>query len=329
MEDIGERKAIDEIKTLFSDSHLPIDIGDDCGVFQLHDLYILVSTDMITEHTHIPSQMSPWDIGWFIVAINLSDIAAKGGIPKGIVLSCGLPKTYQLSDLIKFMKGVKACTQEYKTPLLGGDTKENHHLTISGTAIGTVSPQEFMSRKGAMVNDIVMVTGTIGKAAAGYQDLISKHDSILHSNPLIHPLPRLDAGLMLASTKKIHCCMDLSDGLSSSLYQLAELNGVGFEITEEDLPISSLLSDVTADQSAQETIEKVLHFGGDYELLFTLEENDFEEVHHLLHSHHMVVTPIGKVTKKQKITLNTSSEQKIISNKGYEHFKTHTTSHGQ
>jgi thiamine-monophosphate kinase len=264
--------------------------------------------------------MTPWDIGWFVVAINLSDIAAKGGKPEGILLSCGLPRDYELAELTDLLEGAKTCIQQFDTKLLGGDTKENKVLTISGTAFGTISPDEIMYRKGARIGDIVAVTGSLGKAAAGFYGLQQKKTEQEMLAGLIHPFPRISAGRILASTKKIHCCMDLSDGLSSSLYQLSEINNVGFEIENQLIPASSLLSDLQKKKVNINFSDALFHFGGDYELLFTTAVEDFPSIKQQLSSIALPVTNIGTVTESLDIKLKTDSSQNTLPNKGYEHF---------
>lgn len=320
LQDIGERKAIEQIKKILSNQDLPVEIGDDCGVFKVNDRYILVTTDMISKHTHIPQEMTPWDIGWFVVAINLSDIAAKGGTPQGIVISYGLPENYSVSDFTQIVQGAKHCAETFDTPYLGGDTKENKTLTLAGTAIGSVSPEEFMSRYGAEKDDVVAVTGTLGKAAAGYYSLQTTDVSQRIRQGLIHPIPRINAGKKLASSKQVHCCMDLSDGLSSSLYQLGTCNQLGFEITREDIPVSPLLMELKKKDFDSSLDEALLHFGGDYELLFTTSASDFPSIKKQLASLNVSVTMIGVVTKNNDIILKTKKNKIILPNEGYQHF---------
>jgi len=326
LQDIGERKAIEEIKKILSSQHLCLDIGDDCGGFQLDDNYILVTTDMIAERTHIPSTMNPEDIGWFVVAINLSDLAAKGGRPKGLVLSCGLPKTYPADDYKKILRGAKTCADTYHTAILGGDTKENEILTISGTAVGIVPLNEFMGRYGAKNGDIVAVTGTLGKAAAGWYSMNQLHPQQEIIDGLIHPLPQIRAGRILASTLKVHCCMDISDGLSSSLYQLAKINKVGFEIKQENLPINPMLSELKKQNTQISLPDDAIHFGGDYELLFTTSREDFHLIKENLESIQIQVSNIGMVTESKDIIIRSNHSQRILRNQGYEHFSTKLSS---
>lgn len=313
LSDLGERQAIRLISKILSEGDVAVGIGDDCAALDFGDEYLLVSTDMITEKTHIPKAMTPWQIGWFIVAINLSDIAAKGGQPLGLVLSLGLPKDTTELFLKELMKGADDCAIEYGTTIVGGDTKENSQTTICGTAFGTVRKDEFMGRKGAKPGDIVVVTGTLGKAGAGYFALQhDMKDNILKD--LLEPQPRIKEGRALAMQKIVTSCMDISDGLSSSLYQLQELNKVGFEIKKDRIPLSPSLLDLAEKHTEIDVHEYALHFGGEYELLLTIPPDAFEQVKEKL-------TAIGTVTKGQDIILVDGASKTILKNKGYEHFR--------
>ncbi len=313
LSDLGERKAIDLISNLLSKGDVAVGIGDDCAALEFGDDFLLVSTDMITEKTHIPDVMTPWQIGWFIVAINLSDIAAKGGQPLGLVLSLGLSKDTTELFLKELMKGANDCATKYGTTIIGGDTKENSQITICGTAFGTVREDEFMSRKGAKPGDIVAVTGTLGKAGAGYFALQHKVKGEILKD-LLEPQPRIEEGRSLSRQKIVTSCMDISDGLSSSLYQLQELNKVGFEIKKDCIPLSPSLLNLAKKHTEMNIYEYVLHFGGDYELLLTMPPAAFEQTREKL-------TAIGTVTKEQDITLIDGASKTILKNKGYEHFK--------
>ena len=224
LSDLGERKAINLISDVLSEGNVAVGIGDDCAAFDFGEKYLLVSTDMISEKTHIPKMMTPWQIGWFVVAINLSDIAAKGGKPLGVVLSLGLPKETSDIFLKNLMNGADKCAVQYGTVIVGGDTKENPMITICGSVFGIVNKNEFMSRKGMTIGDIVMVTGNLGKAAAGYYALKYGMKKMDFLKGFLEPKPRINEGLMLAKIKTVTSCMDISDGLSSSLYQLQEIN---------------------------------------------------------------------------------------------------------
>ncbi len=319
LSDLGERRAIKLISNILSKDKVAVGIGDDCAAFDFRENYLLVTTDMISEKTHIPKIMSPWQIGWFIVAINLSDIAAKGGKPIGLVLSLGLPKNTSEQFLIDLMKGADKCATKYNTTIVGGDTKENDKITLCGTALGLVKKDEFMSRKGAKPGDIVAITGTLGKAAAGYYAF--KH-GIKNKETLkgfLEPNPRIKEGIVLAKTKLVTSSMDISDGLSSSLYQLQDLNKVGFEIDEEKIPLSPTLLKLKGKQDF-DLYSNAIHFGGDYELLVTMPKNTFKEAQKTIESTGNSLTMIGRVTKGKKIVIKNKDKIQTLENRGYEHF---------
>ena len=321
LSDLGERKAIQLISNILSKGDVAVGIGDDCAALEFGADYLLVSTDMISQKTHMPKEMTPFQIGWFIVAINLSDIAAKGGKPLGLVLSLGLPKDTSDEFLENLMKGADKCANQYDTSVIGGDTKENPDVVICGTAFGTVKKNEFMGREGAQPGDVVAVTGTLGKAAAGYYAL--KHgmedDNILKG--LLEPEPRLKEGMLLAKTGVVTSCMDISDGLSSSFYQLQELNDVGFEIDEEKIPISSDLTVLAGKIKNLDVHEISIHSGGDYELLLTVSPDKFEKAQTIVENTGSKLTSIGVVTKDSRVIITSNETQKVLENKGYEHFK--------
>jgi thiamine-monophosphate kinase len=321
--DLGERAAIRRIEEILTKGKNTLGIGDDCAAIDMGNKYLLVTTDMMSQQTHIPPQMTPYQIGWLLVAMNLSDIAAKGGTPLGVVCSFGLPKEKSEMFLKELTKGADACAVGFGTTIVGGDTKETTEITLCGTAFGVVRKNEFMSRIGARVGDIVAVTGTLGKAGAGYYALKGNKKEKKHSKALLEPLPRLKEGRLLAQLHSVTSSLDLSDGLSASLYQLQEVNTVGFEIDKDALPLASGLNQWFHAKHGVDPYSIALHFGGDYELLVTIPPQKFEKTKQALQKHGVHLTEIGLVTQKKKILLLENGTKKILPNKGYEHFKKH------
>jgi thiamine-monophosphate kinase len=318
---LGERKLIELASMIYHEHHDNVDLTDDCAILPLNGEYLLATSDMISEKTHIPKRVKPWQIGWFATAINLSDIAAKGGRPIGILLSLGLPRSFSESSFLDLIKGASSCADKYESAIIGGDTKENDHLVISGTALGKVKKDFYLSRNGAKSDDVVAVTGNLGKAAAGFYELQQdkKQGSI---NELCEPKPRVFEGISLAETRKVHCCMDISDGLSSSLYQLGSLNNLGFHIQSELLPISPRLKSYAEKDSTLDILHLALHFGGDYELLLTAPSEDIDYLQQILNDFNTPLTVIGKVIEENAVYIDRKSQKKtILPNLGYEHFK--------
>jgi thiamine-monophosphate kinase len=321
--DLGERAAIQRIEALLTKGKQSIGIGDDCAAIEMGNKYLLVTTDMMSQRTHIPRGMTAYQMGWFLVAINLSDIAAKGGTPLGLVCSFGLPKNTSEMFLKELTKGADACAVRFGTTIIGGDTKETSEITLCGTAFGTMKKNEFMSRIGTRPDDVVAVTGTLGKAGAGYYALKRNKKERKLSKALLEPQPRLNEGRLLAQLHSVTSSMDLSDGLSASLYQLQEINAVGFEINKDALPLATGLNLRFHKEYGVDPYCLALHFGGDYELLVTIPPQKFEKTKQTLQKHDITITPIGTVIKKREILLLENRTKKTLPNKGYEHFKKH------
>ena len=321
--DLGERAAIQRIDALLTKGKQRSGIGDDCAAIDLGTKYLLVTTDMMSQLTHIHKGMTAFQIGWFLVAINLSDIAAKGGTPLGVTCSFGLPKTTSEMFLKELTRGADACAVRFGTTIVGGDTKETTEITLCGTAFGTVKKDEYMARRGARPGDVVAVTGRLGKAGAGYYALKRKDNEKKLSKMLFEPQPRVKEGRLLAQMHSVTSSMDLSDGLSASLYQLQERNAVGFEIDKHALPLASGLKQRFQKTHRIDPYFIALHFGGDYELLVTLPPQKMEQTKHRLQKHGIAFTWIGAVTEKKKIILRENGKTRILPNKGYEHFKKH------
>ncbi|MFW6122194.1 MAG: thiamine-phosphate kinase [Petrotogales bacterium] len=323
LSELGERKAIRLVSGILSKGEIAVGIGDDCAAFEFGERYLLVTTDMISQKTHMPKDMTPFQIGWFIVAINLSDIAAKGGTPLGLVLSYGLPEETSEAFLKELTKGANVCATSFETNIVGGDMKEADNVTICGTAFGIVKKEEFMPRIGTNSGDVIAVTGTLGKAGAGYYNLKNKIKGNDISKALLEPMPKLKEGQELARQKCVTSSMDISDGLSSSLYQLMEVNRVGFEINLSSIPISSELIQIQEKRNDLDIYDIALHFGGDYELLVSIPPSRFKKVKSALEKIGGKLTAIGKTTKKEEITIKDVKTKKILENKGYEHFTNH------
>ncbi len=292
LSEVGERKLVEELTKKFS---IPM---DDCAIMDNGDEYIVLTTDMMNEKTHFPKGSKPYYIGWYSIAVNLSDLASAGAMPVAILAGISMPGSVEKKFFDGILNGMEDCMKEYGGKLVGGDTKESPLLTISITAIGKVKKDEYMARKGAKAGDAVYVTGTLGKEANLY---------IGNLDRLLHVKPRITEGRKLAEAKVVTSCMDLSDGLASSLHQLSKINNVGFLLHEEWLPVNEVAKKMDS------PLEFALYHGGDFELLFTMPE-EYEQMLE------MDFKKIGYVIEEKKILIEKNGETKEIENKGYEHF---------
>ncbi|MEM4160702.1 MAG: thiamine-phosphate kinase, partial [Thermoplasmata archaeon] len=159
LEQLGERGIIRKLGEIFGESA----IEDDCAILSVNERYfMLFTTDTINQKEHIPFTATPWQIGYYACAVNLSDIAAKGGEPRGLLFATTYPRDTDMKFVMEIARGMADCAAVYGAAVLGGDTKEGESLTISGMAIGRVHRSMLMRRKGAKPGDAVYITGTIG-----------------------------------------------------------------------------------------------------------------------------------------------------------------------
>jgi len=282
---------------------------EDCAVIDLADTeYLVATTDMFHRTTDFPEEMSAWQIGWMSAAGTLSDIAAMGARPYGLLVSIGLPDL-PLAFVESMIDGMSACTRECGTAIIGGDTDSHQELTITGTALGHVRKDQILRRCGAQIGDLVCVTGHLGTAGAGMRalELGLAADDPVAVKKLFEPIPRIAEGIGLAESKAVTSMMDNSDGLSISLYQLAEVNGCGFTIHADSLPV---LPGLDPDRGLGPDLELALYAGGDFELLFTVAPTRLDDALDACE-----LTVIGEVTPVARgITLDGTRE---IERKGY------------
>jgi thiamine-monophosphate kinase len=320
--DIGERAAIEILSRIY-DRGQPIGLGHDCGVVEWGDDYLVVTTDVVNQKTHIPAGATPAQIGWYGTAVNLSDIAAAGARPLGFVAALSLPAATEVEFLRGLAQGIEECVRAFGIAVLGGDTKESDTLSIAGTAFGRVRKDRILLRTGARPGDVIVVTGDVGRAGHAAKLLESgpaNRAEIL--NQLLRPYPRVAEGMFLSDSGVVTSCIDLSDGLGVSLAQLAGMTRLSYQIEFEALPIYRGLSTLPPAVAK----EVALYYGGDYELLVTVRP---EGLGTLLEraaatARGTRLTAIGKVAPPGGNVLITKTGREPLLGKGWEHFRSST-----
>ncbi|MFP4136705.1 MAG: thiamine-phosphate kinase [Candidatus Acetothermia bacterium] len=258
---------MDEIEALdWLKSRMPV--GDDCFVLERDGVNQLLTTDMLHRSSDFPSGITSYTIGWRSVAVSLSDIAAMGGEPEALVIAYGTPE-FDGEELKDFVAGASDVCKENGARIVGGDLDRHDELTVVTTAVGQAESP--VTREGATPGELVAVTGNLGRTGAGLRYFRS--GDYERANELFRFEPRIETGRQLVPMAS--SMMDISDGLARSLHQLAEINDVGFRITENKIPYSSFVEDLAG--SKEEKEELGLFTGEDFELLFTAPEgNEFE-----------------------------------------------------
>jgi thiamine-monophosphate kinase len=313
---IGERKAIELVREIL-DSKADLGQNDDCAVLEFGNHHLLLTTDVIIEGKHFPKGTDGRTVGWLVAAVNLSDIAAMGGKPLGLVVSCALPKKTDVSFLKGIARGMRECAVKHGTEIIGGDTKEGPTLSLSGCALGVVRKDRTMFRRGARPGDVLAVTGELGSAAVGYHILKQgkSYESRKALNSLLMPNPLVEDGMALSETGKVTSCIDLSDSLASCVHQLGDAGGVGFEVELDRVPVSKEVP-----MKGLQRREAALYFGGDYQLLMTMKKRDFPTLERKLRKLSTDLTLIGKATRKRDKVLITRDGLESLENRSYEHF---------
>lgn len=315
---LGEREAIRIIEKLIK-SDAVVGIGDDCAAIDIGSKYLLVTTDMMVTKAHIPKGMGPYDIGWSIVAVNLSDIAAMGGRPLGLVTAIGITRGHPIEFLEQMVDGMNDCARRFNTSIVGGDTKEHDDLVLSGTALGEVDKDKILLRKGARPGDLIAVTGSLGKAGAGFFSLKRSLALKDAETALKRPWPRIKEGMALSASGFVTSCMDVSDGLSASIFELSRNSGLTYEVDYSKVPKAPEVEMAFHDVERQKDL--VLNFGDDYELLFTLKREAEGDLAKVANECGCPMTVIGKVTSGEENILIDNGKREKLENLGYEHFR--------
>ena len=299
--DIGEK---DLVKYIIANSK---DITpDDTAITELTSTNLISTCDMLIQSKHFPETMSYFDMGFKSVTVNVSDLAAMGAEPLGFLLSIAVPKDLDLDSFKELIEGVLSACSYYSIPLIGGDTNEASEIIISGTALGLCDNP--LLKNTCSKDDLIAVTGDIGLAALGFN--LETPDNIYVKNA-IRPIAKLREGILIKDAGA-SSATDITDGLASELHEMKR-NGFGFMIYEEMLGISDEYKHL-AEKLNLDYLDLVLHVGEDFELVFTISEDNLKNLS-------IDYKVIGKVTDSDSIELTLENGLVVeIKNKGYEHY---------
>lgn len=232
-------------------------LDDDCAVLEIGNETLILTHDMMVEGVHWLPGQDPADVAWKLVAVNLSDLAAKGAEPIGVLLGYSLG-----GDDLRFIEGLREALKAFNVPLLGGDTVGGGMAQAHGmTALGRATHRPVPSRSGAMAGDGVWLTGAVGGAMLGFDAVRAGLDDPANRQAFCRPLPLLAQGRALAPL--VTAMMDVSDGLLLDASRLAQASGVTLALVSSAIPLAE---GVTQAGRADEA----LRWGDDYQLLVTL-----------------------------------------------------------
>ncbi|HEY9178881.1 MAG TPA: thiamine-phosphate kinase [Flavipsychrobacter sp.] len=271
-----------------------LSVGDDAAVIDQFGRQCVITTDMLIEGIHFDLMYTPLKhLGYKSVIVNLSDICAMMATPTHVTMSLGISNRFSVEALDEFYEGVYAACERYNVDLVGGDTTSSDKgFVISVTAIGEVAPDKYVTRSGAKNGDLLCVTGTLGGAYLGLQ-LLEREKRIFIESPgvqpdlqnrtysvgrILKPEARVDIVTWLQEKEITPTSMiDVSDGLSSEIMHICKKSGVGCVLYEDKIPIHDESREVAYEFQIDPTM-CALNGGEDYELLFTVKQEDYEKV---------------------------------------------------
>ena len=311
IEDLGEFGLIDRITEKIKTYNKSTNVGpgDDAAVIKIKD-HTVVSTDMMVEGIHFDMTFTPLKhLGYKAVVVNLSDICAMNANPQQITVSLAISSKYTLEAIDELYDGILLACEKYKVDIIGGDTTScPSGLTISITSIGTCLKKNLVYRKGAKENDLLVVTGDLGGAYMGLT-VLQREKEVWKSNPNMQPdLDNfnyiLERQLKPEARKDIikffqesdilpTSMIDISDGLASEIFHLCKSSKTGCQVYEDKIPIDSQTYQTSMDFNINPSVS-ALNGGEDYELLFTLDQKDFEKI-----KGNPNLTVIGHITNKE------------------------------
>ncbi len=301
-------------------------LTDDAAVLDLAPgTRLVVTTDALVAGVHFLADDPPAEIARKLMRVNLSDLAAMGARPRGVLLDAVLPRSTTESWLAEFSRGLAGDVAEFAAPLVGGDTvATDGPLTLVLTALGTVDRRGALLRSGAKVGEDIYVSGTIGDGALGLKALrgeIKGLDAVSRDALVARyrvPQPRVGLGPLLVGIAG--ACMDVSDGLIGDLGHICDCSGVGARITAAAVPVSAAARRVLVRDPA--LLTAVLTGGDDYELLFTAPAAARDAVAGAARSAGVPVARIGMVVEGRGVEVSDAQVLGLtFSRGGYSHFQ--------
>jgi thiamine-monophosphate kinase len=271
---MNELDIIKTIQKTLSDSSM---IGDDTAFIE--ELGIILTQDTLVEDVHFRlSTISAYNLGIKSVAVNLSDIAASGGIAKYLLISLSLPKNLDDSFIREFYRGVDFMCKKYGVSVAGGDITGSDKVFISICAIGANQQTTPSKRSNAKIGDIIVTTGEHGSSYAGFVALekkMSAPQKFINSH--INPIPQLDAGRKILLNTNQPAMMDTSDGLADAVFKIAEQSKVSAVVDFEKIPYDRQIEQI-ADSVGENFVEWVLFGAEDYQLVACISKEEFKKL---------------------------------------------------
>ena len=322
--ELGEFALIRVLQEMVCDSGLPspmtLGIGDDAAAWHNPGSVELATTDTMVDGVHFLHDALSWrDLGWKSLAVNISDIAAMGGLPSHALVTLGLRPDTEVDDVKSMYDGMLECCREYNCTIAGGDIVRSPVNFVTISVVGA-APGPLLTRSAARPGDVVAVTGPLGSSAGGLRmqlDSLSFDEDLTSHLADAHdrPIPRVKEGQALVR-EGVQAAMDISDGLVDDLGKLAAASGVGADVCASKVPVDGHLKKAFP----QDYLQLALNGGEDYELLFTGPENVVSAALAALGPSAAVIGRVVEGRPGDVRVLDDTGVDLEISRRGWDHF---------
>lgn len=301
-------------------ANVDLGVGDDAALLRVSPgQQLAISVDMLVAGIHFFQDAAPYEIGWKSMAVNISDMAAMGALPKWATLAIALP-ALNASWLAEFSRGLFACADCFNVALIGGDTTRGP-LTISVQIMGEVPIGNALCRSGAQAGEDIWVSGHLGNAALGLKYL--QQQLVLDSavaecclNALHRPIPRVALGSALHNLAT--SCIDVSDGLLADLGHILKASGLGAQLELDTIACHAYVREHLDNPMLQQCM---LAGGDDYELAFTAPASERQSIYQLGQQLNLPLSLIGKTTGNPDFQVLYKQQPLAILKKGFDHFE--------
>jgi len=310
IKDIGEFGLIDKITKKPKSKNVLVGIGDDAAVVKTEKDLQVLTTDCLVEGDHFTKEwFTPRQIGMKAIEINVSDVAAMGGIPKYVLVSLCLPQDLEVDFVEEMYKGMWKTCDKYNIEIIGGNMTHSKQIVISITLTGEVDKKNLCLRSGAKPGDFIFVSGHIGNGRAGlrvFQKKLKGFEDV--RKKYLEPKAHLKTALEVAPY--VNSMIDVSDGLAPEIKHICDESKCGAVIYKEKIPVKDAVREV-AGALGEDEYDYALFGGEDFELVYTVPKEHLGKIKGFL---------VGEITSNKKVVLSYKGQQKTVVKKGYDHF---------
>jgi len=310
IKDIGEFGLIEKISKKSKDKNILVDIGDDAAVYKTEKGLQLFTTDTLVEGDHFKREwFTAKLIGKKAIEINVSDIAAMGGVPKYVLVSLAIPNDLDIEFVEELYEGMWRVCDKYSIEIIGGNMTHCDTIVISITLAGEVDEKNLCLRNGAKPKDLIFISGPLGNGRAGlrlFQQNMKDFNKIRKN--YLEPKAQLDFSKKIAPY--VNSMIDVSDGLASEIKHICNESKCGAIIYKDKIPINEDVR-ILAKKLKEDEYNYALFGGEDFQLLYTVSKEKLTYIDGFL---------VGEITKNKEILLSNKGKYEEIINKGYDHF---------